>query len=280
MSAAPGLRRLATAILLAAGAAGAAETQPLAVADDPFEITDPLAARPGEAELNVVGTYQRDRSGPYRGLGAIDSEWQMGVARRLEIRIGQSGAYGNIGLRGRPGTLEAAGFDPSLGVPATGGATRLGALYQLTDENGPLPVISILGRVRTIYGRDRPAHEADLFALVGASFGTPDRPFGFNLNIGGVQRFNPIRGERPATYAISTTVAQGLSRDTLAVAGYVRRQQERGERDFSLVEIGLRHRISEDAPIFGLALGFGTNRDTPRWRLSIAAQWSFGGDGR
>ncbi len=273
------LGRAAALGVLAAGTAFA-ETQPLALADDPFEVSDPLVARPGEAELNVVGLHERARSGTYRGTSAFDSELQLGVAPRLEIRIGQLGAYGNLDLRGRPATLEAMGSSTSSGVPAAGGATRLGALYQVTDEAGAVPVTSILGRVRTLYGRDRPAYEGDLFVLLGYAIGPESRPIGLNLNLGYTSRFNPIRGERPGLYSISGTVGQGLSRNTVAVLGYVRRQQERGERDFSLVEVGLRQRFTEEAPILGVAAGFGTNRDSPRWRLSIAAQWSFGGGGR
>lgn len=267
----------ALSILLAAGTA-LAEPQPMALADDPFEVTDPLAAKPGEAELNVVGLYDRARSGRYRGTGAFDTEWQLGVAPRLELRIGQMGAYGNLDLRGRPATLEAMGSSTDNGVPASGGATRLGALYQVTDGTGALPVVAVLGRVRSLYGRDRPGHEGDLFGLFGYAVGPENRPIGLNLNLGWTTRFNPIRGERPGLYTVSATLGQGLSRNAVAVIGYVRRQQERGERDFSLVEIGLRQRFSEETPILGLAAGFGTNRDSPRWRVTLAVQWSFSRD--
>ena len=274
----PWLGRATAFLLLTAAGAARAESQPLALADDPFEITDPLVAKPGEAELNVVGVYDRASSGAYRGTGAFDTELQLGVAPRLEIRIGQMGAYGNLDLRGRPATLEAMGSSTSNGVPAGGGATRLGALYQVTDGTGALPVVAILGRVRSLYGRDRPGYEGDLFGLFGYALGPENRQVGLNLNIGWTTRFHPIRGERPGLYSISATIGQSLSRDTVAVVGYVRRQQERGARDFSLVEIGMRQRLSEDLPVLGLAAGFGTNRDSPRWRVTMAAQWSFGGD--
>jgi len=262
--------------VLAAGGGAHAESQPLALADDPFEITDPLVSKPGEAELNVVGLHERARSGSPRGTSALDSELQLGVAPRLEIRLGQLGATGQADPRGRPATLEAMGAGG--GGSSTRGATRLGALYQVTDEAGALPVTAILGRVRTLYGRDRPAYEGDLFALFGYAIGPESRPIGLNLNLGWTTRFNPILGERPGLYSVSATLGQGLSRDTVAVVGYVRRQQERGERDFSLVEIGMRQRLSDGWPVLGLAAGFGTNRDSPRWRVSLAAQWSFGGD--
>lgn len=275
------LQRAAGLVVFLAGCDLAqAESQPLALADDPFEITDPLAARPGEAELNVVGFHERARSGTYRGTSALDTEIQAGLAPRLEIRIGQLGTYGNLDLRGQPARLEAMGLSSDSGVPARGGATRLGALYQFTNGSGGLPVASVLGRVRTIYGRDRPGYEGDVFALFAYSLGPEGRPLGLNLNVGWTSRFNPIRGERTRLHSISATIGQGLSRNSVIVLGYVRRQQERGEQDLSLVEIGMRQRFTETLPVVALAAGFGTNRDSPRWRISVAAQWSFGGDGR
>ena len=56
-----------------------------------------------------------------------------------------------------------------------------------------------------------------------------------------------------------------------------REQQERGQRDFSLVQFGLRHRLPGGRTVLGLAAGVGTNRDSPRFELAFAVQWSFGG---
>ena len=269
-------------MLLGLGEPAFTEAQPLALADDPFEITDPVAAKPGEAELNLVGLYERARSGAHRGTIAFDTELQMGIARGLEIRVGQVDAYGNVELRGRPAMLEA--MQPvrsqSTGVPASGGATRVEAPYQFTNGSGAFPITSVLGRVRAVYGRDIPGYEGDLFALFAQTIGSGPRAMGLNLNLGWTSRFNPVRGERPSRYSISATIGQGIADDTVLVLGYVRRQQERGERDFSLVEVGLRQRFPGGGPILGLAAGFGTNRDSPAFRVSLAAQWSFGGDAR
>lgn len=48
-------------LLLSAAPRAAAQEEPITLADDPFEITDPITAPPGEAELAVVGTYARPR---------------------------------------------------------------------------------------------------------------------------------------------------------------------------------------------------------------------------
>jgi hypothetical protein len=56
----------------------------------------------------------------------------------------------------------------------------------------------------------------------------------------------------------------------------VREQQQRGERDFELVQAGIRHRLHGGGPVLGLAFGAGIGRDSPAFQVSVAAQWSFG----
>lgn len=83
-------------------------------------------------------------------------------------------------------------------------------------------------------------------------------------------------GERPNLYFFTAAIGQGISPKSVVVLAYARRRQERHERDFSLVEVGLRYRLSNDGPILGIGIGAGTTRDTPAVQVSLAAQWSFG----
>jgi hypothetical protein len=261
---------------LAAGAEEAPQVEQLTLADDPFEITDPHAADPGEAELAIVGIYERARQGAYRSTFSLDTELQLGVVRNLELRVGSLGAYGNLETRGRPaGSSSLGGSDG--GGPAWGGSTRVGVLYQISDGRGVLPVASVLGRVRTVYGPGTPSYEGDVVALFGKTLGTGSRAVGLNLNLGWTNRFAPMPGERPGQYSFTAAVGRGVTPDAVVVLAYARRQQERHERDFSLVEAGIRYRISNDAPILGFAVGAGTTRNTPALQVSLAAQWTFGG---
>lgn len=253
----------------------AAQDEPLTLADDPFEITDPLAAPLGEAELSIVGIYERARRGRYRGTVALQTEFEAGVAPRLAFRIGQEGAYGNLQTRRR---LDAAASTESndSGPPAWGGATRIGALYQIADDRGAMPAIGLLGRVRAVYGPGQPAQEADVVALFGKTLGGGERPLGINLNLGWTTPFSPLPGERSGRYFVNTSVGQALTRNNVLVLTYVREQQERGERDFSLVQAGIRHRLSRGGAVLGLAVGAGIGRDSPAFQLGFAVQWSFG----
>jgi hypothetical protein len=260
--------------LLLLAAPAAAQDEPLTLADDPFEITDPMAAAPGAAELSIVGIYERARRGRSRGTAALQTEFEAGVLPRLALRFGQEGAYGNLQTRRR---LDAA--DPGGdggGGPAWGGATRLGALVQLTEGRGALPVIGVLGRVRAVYGPGKPVQEGDLVALFGKSVGRGERQVGLNLNLGWTAPFEPLPGERAGRYFVNASVGRAVSRDTVLVLTYVHEQQQRGERDFSLVQAGVRHRLGGGGPVLGFAVGAGLNRDSPAVQVGFAVQWGFG----
>ncbi len=274
---------LAPLLLLCAAAPAAAQDEPITLADDPFEVTDPEAAPPGGAELAFVGTYTRARLGRVRDTGGVETELELGVAPRLSFRVGQVGAYGNLEVRRRLGfgsDATDAGDDGGR-RPFWGGSTRIGALYQLAGERGALPAVALLGRARTIYGPGKTSYETDAVALFGKTLTGPwGRPIGVSLNLGGVARIDPLPGERPNRYLLNASVGQAIAHDTALVATYAREQQERGQRDFSLVQIGVRQRLPGGRAVVGLAAGVGTNRDSPRFEIGFAVQWLFSGIGR
>ncbi|MBL6081194.1 hypothetical protein JMJ56_24655 [Belnapia sp. T18] len=84
----------------------AAVEEPIELADDPFQITDPVAAKPGAAEAAFIGAYERARQGSVRNTGAAETQLSMGVVPSLELRIGQVGAYGNLETRRKLGTVS------------------------------------------------------------------------------------------------------------------------------------------------------------------------------
>lgn len=266
-------------LLCAAVPPAAAQEEAITLADDPFEITDPVTAPPGEAELAVAGSYTRARRGRVRDTGGADTELELGVAPRFSLRLGQTGAYGNLDVRRRLGfaaTAEGYGASDQGGERAYwGGSTRFGAQYQLAEERGAVPAIGLLGRARMIYGPGRPSYEADAVALFGKTIGRGPLPFGVSLNLGWVARIDPLQGERPNRYFVNASLGQAIALNTALVATYARERQERGQRDFSLVQFGVRHRLPDGRTVLGLAAGVGTNRDSPRFELAFAVQRSF-----
>lgn len=270
-----GLRRLILAALccaLLAAHPARADTEQLTLADDPFETTDPHATDPGQAELAFVTIYERARQGPYRTRLSLDGEIQVGVAPGLDVRVGQRAAYGNIDSRGRS-TAETR--VDGTGLPGWAAAPRFGALYQITDGQGVLPLVSVLGRVRSTYTHDFPSYESDLVALFGKAIGSGPRAFGINLNLGWTARLNPIPGERPNLLFLNAAIGRAITSNAVVVLAYARGQQEHGERDLSIVEAGIRYRFG-DGPVLGAAIGLGTTRDSPSLQVSFGVQWGFG----
>ena len=143
---------LLLAFLLATSAK--AQDEPIELADDPFEISDPIAAAPGSAEAAFVGIYERARSGRIRDTIDGETELEFGVAPRLELRLGQSGAYGDLETRRRLGAVgDLGGGIGGIGRNERaqgGGTSRIGAMYQFTEDRGAAPAVALLGRLRTL----------------------------------------------------------------------------------------------------------------------------------
>lgn len=269
---------LASAIALAFPGATAAQDEPITLADDPFEVTDPHATPPGEAAYSVVGSYERAPIGRVRSTWGAETELSYGVAPNLDVRIGQTGAYGNLDVRRRLGTVssDVGGDGSEQERAALGGTTRLGALYQLTDESTAMPIVGLLGRVRSLYGPGGTAYESEATALFGKTLVGGARPLGVSLNVGAVYRFDPAPGERTTRYLVNASAGQALTRDTALVITYAREQQEKGQPDYSLVQVGVRHRLRDQRAILGAAVGFGLNRNTPQFQVALAVQWELG----
>ncbi|HEY8612375.1 MAG TPA: hypothetical protein VIL69_13915 [Roseomonas sp.] len=270
---------LLTAVLLTAPAA--AQDEPIDLADDPFEISDPIAAAPGTAEIGFVGAYERARRGRVRDTWAGEMEIELGVAPRLELRIGQGGAHGNLETRRRLGAVSDlaegtgnAGTPEDGDRPRWGGTTQFGALYQLSDDRGAAPAIGLLGRLRTLYGPGRTGYEAEGVVLIGKTISSGRLPFGAHVNLGWTTRLDPQPGERTNRYLLNASLGQAVTQDTALVVTYARSQQERGDRDFSLLQAGVRHRLPGGGPVLGLAIGTGLNRDSPRFQIAFAVQWA------
>ena len=257
----------------------AQDDEPITLADDPFEVTDPHATPFGEATLSVNGSYERAATGRVRGTWGAESELSYGVATNLDLRIGQTGAYGNLDVRRRLGTVtsDASGPGGEQERAAGGGTTRVGALYQLTDESRTVPIVGLLGRVRSLYGPGGTAYETEATAVFGKTLIGGERPFGTSLNLGTVYRFDPAPGERTTRYLVNASAGQALTRDTALVVTYAREQQEQSQPDYSIVQVGARHRLRRERAILGVALGFGLNRNTPQFQFAVAVQWELGG---
>lgn len=250
------------AVMLTLPGEGLAQEE-VSIAEDPVDITSPSATPPGEVQVTVGGNYERARRGRNRGTYGGEVEIEAGIALGLEFRLGQRGLYG----RGGPRNEEAT-------APSWGGSTRLGLRWEVAEERGLLPAFGLLGEVRSDYGESRPVYEIDTVALFGKRLIEGERPVSAYLNLGWTTPLDPQLGERPGRYTAAVALGQAVSPDTVIVAAYMREQQERGERDSDLVQTGFRHRLADNGPILGVAIGAGLGHDSPRLQIGFALQWS------
>lgn len=281
----PMLHRLPRALVVALMAllvlpvVSPAQDEPITLADDPFEITDPNATPVGEATLATAGSYERAPSGRVRNTYGAETELGFGIAPNLDVRIGQSGAYGNLDIGRRLGTIasEEIGRFADGGRAALGGVTQLGSLYQFSEDRDGRPAMGVLGRVRALYGPGDTAYETEAVALFGKTLIGGERPLGISLNVGLISRIDPGPNDRKNRYLVNASIGQSIARDTALVMTYAREQQERDEVDFALFQMGVRHRLRDQRAILGLAAGLGLSRNSPALQIAFAVQWELGG---
>jgi hypothetical protein len=70
--------------------------------------------------------------------------------------------------------------------------------------------------------------------------------------------------------------SQLVGERTALIADVLRESQERGQRDATILEAGLRHQVARGI-ILGGALGAGIGRDSPSFRAIVSVQFSLGG---
>lgn len=91
-----------------------------------------------------------------------------------------------------------------------------------------------------------------------------------------IARLDPQPIEQANHYLLDASIGMAISRDTALVATYAHEQQDRGDRDFQLVQVDLRCRLRDRCATLGLSAGFGLNRESPQFRVLAAVQWELG----
>lgn len=243
--------------------ATAQEDEPVSPLDEPLNVTDAFATKPGEADLELSGGYRRERGRRGRDSWPVTLELQAGLARNLEATIGISETFGNSSSARSGGTVD------------------LGLLYQLNEESGALPAFAVSGRVGPRFGPGDEGTETELRLLASKTTGGApalrrpsqrllDRPHRPGLR----RAAGPLPLRRGAD--------PGVTDDTAIAPTCVREQQERGERDLNLVSVGLRHRLPNGGTSVGLLGGVGVGEDSPRFQViaGVVHSFAWGGGGR
>ena len=89
---------------------------------------------------------------------------------------------------------------------------------------------------------------------------------------------NSLRTTRRGA-ALSAAVVERCRRHNIKgvlVANALRESQERNQRDATILEVGLRHLVTEGV-ILGGAVGTGIGRDSPRFSAILSLQFALAG---
>lgn len=160
---------------------------------------------------------------------------------------------------------------------AWAGLTRIGALCEVPLGPGRTPELAFLAVLRTTYGESATAYESDVVALVGHNIEVGRQVLGLHLNVGWTVRFAVLADERLHRYFVNVSLGQVvIATHTAIIATYLREQQARGERDRSMIQGGSRQRFPSLRATTGVAVGAGTNGDSPAFQVAIAFQAELG----
>jgi hypothetical protein len=244
------------AVLLAVQAPGrgaAGEVDDLG-ANMPNALEDAFAGERGSLDLSGAARYEHRRDGDTLRLLP---QLQWVPVERLELSLGTPYAVGS-------------------GSGANEGDVSLGALYQLNRETAWLPAFALFAEASTPFGPGERGAEIQLGGIASRTIDPGPAQRRIHVNGYWVHRLDPSNGERRDRYRFAIGYSQRMAERTVIIASLLRESQERGERDATILEAGVRHQVAQGV-ILGGALGARIGRDSPRFRATISLQFSLAG---
>ncbi len=158
--------------------------------------------------------------------------------------------------------------DPSTIVgPDKSGDLHLGVLYNFNTETLNLPAFAVRAEVDLPTGVNSQGVDTQVTGILTRSFGR----LRAHLNAGYTVLGSPQGQERPGAYRAVAAVSYPLGyptsfRDTLIASVYTRQSDQRGQRNNTGVEIGLRHQLTSRIVLDG---GLGSEFYGPSDRAAL-----------
>jgi outer membrane putative beta-barrel porin/alpha-amylase len=158
--------------------------------------------------------------------------------------------------------------DPNTIVgPDKSGDLHLGVLYNFNTETLDLPAFAVRAELDLPTGVNSQGVDTQLTGILTRSFGR----LRAHLNAGYTILGSPQGQERPGAYRAVAAVSYPLGyptsfRDTLIASVYTRQSDQRGQRNNTGVEIGLRHQLTSRIVLDG---GLGTEFYGPSDRACV-----------
>ena len=126
------------------------------------------------------------------------------------------------------------------------GAFNVGGLYQLNKGGPVLPTFALSGGIEVPYGFNPGAVETSLKLIASKPIGNASENRDIHLNIGWTHNTNPGPDERGDRYSIGVAYAQPLNAKTLFVVALVGEQELEQRTHRTLIELGIRHKVTEE----------------------------------
>jgi hypothetical protein len=245
------------AVILAATVvcgAGAGEVGDLDV-NMPNTLEDAFVGERGSLDLFGAARYDRWRRSDETVRFVPQLQWVP--AERLQLSFGLPYTVGS-------------------GSRANQGEVSLGGFYQLNRETGWLPAFAAFAEADAPIGPGDRSWEIQLGGIASKTIDPGPAQRRLHFNAIWFRRLDPGQEERRNRYRFTLGYSQLVAERTALVTNVLRESQERGERDATILEAGLRHQIARGV-ILGGALGTGIGRDSPRFRAIISIQFSLSG---
>ncbi|MBY0330919.1 MAG: hypothetical protein K2X49_09625 [Acetobacteraceae bacterium] len=252
------MKRSMAALLAAALPAlgpGAARAADHANLDEglPLQLRDAYPITRGSIEAQGLFRYDRGRSGDGRDAYRLEPRIEWGAFRNGQVTFRVPYTAGNSEARSGRGFAGA------------------GLLYNFNQERIFLPAFALEGEVAQRFGgRGGTGTETTLWGIATKTIGGY-RVRRISLNLGWIHRFDADPDERRNQYVFVAGYHQAIGPDTTLVLDYVRRQQERGERDANILEAGLRYQL-DPRTVLSAGVGAGIGRDSPAVRVVFGIQ--------
>ncbi|NUZ08406.1 hypothetical protein [Piscinibacter koreensis] len=223
----------------------------------PVQTEDAYETRLGALELQGVFRFTRDNNNR-RGsdLWTIEPTLKVGAMSGLQLDLSvpyamgtQSGAkQGNVGA---------------------------GALYRFTEQTAYLPALALKASYQHPYGAGHKTAQYTLRGIATKSLGASERSPRLHVNLTWTHRLQPSATQRDDQLEASLALSALISDRTALVADVVRGAKPEVNATQTILELGLRHEISNGFTLSG-GVGVGLGQQSPAFRALFAMQRSFG----
>lgn len=241
---------------LCAAVFGLAAAMPAAGVDvnsnlSPLEVQDAEPADVGSRSVDVRSRFQRTDDGKNEWL--LQPQIKFGLTENLQLDVGTA----IVGGHSREGSGDL--------------SARL--LYRFLEEGQDnwLPTLALSLRADFPSGVDSAGVDTDTRLIMSRKlFGQGHG----HVNLAWLHDAGARPDKREHRYGLIVGYAHAMSQRTNLITDLILRQSQSSGKVEHIAEFGFRHALGKDT-VLGAALGWGMNKDAPRYRVLLSVQQGF-----